>query len=86
MGMRVDGSIIPREGQRTLHKGDDIGRVTSCTFSPTVGLSVAMGYASPPPGAGERVQADVRGRMVGGTIVAMPFYDPSVYGWKRIRR
>ncbi|HRR55168.1 MAG TPA: glycine cleavage T C-terminal barrel domain-containing protein, partial [Candidatus Methanomethylicus sp.] len=82
----MDGRIIPREGQRIIHKGNDIGRVTSGTFSPTVGSSVAMGYASPPPGAGERVQVEIRGRMVGGTVVAMPFYDPSVYGWKRIRR
>jgi len=86
VGMRMDGRIIPREGQRIIHKGIDIGHVTSGTFSPAVGSSVAMGYASPPPGVGERVQADVRGRMVCGTIVAMPFYDPSVYGWKRIKR
>ncbi len=86
VGLRMDGRSIPREGQRIIHDGNDAGYITSGTFSPTTGLSIAMGYVSSPLGAGAPVNVDIRGRMTSGTVAVMPFYDTSVYGWKRVKQ
>ena len=56
--------------------GDVVGRVTSGGFGPTVDRSVA--YAQVPPGVdvGARVEVDVFGTWVPGTVTAEPLVDP----------
>jgi len=77
---------IPREGYKIYSReGDEIGRVTSGTFSPILKKGIGMGYV--PLEYSEvdtEVFIDIRGRKVLGKVVNMPFYDTSKYGWKRI--
>lgn len=86
IGIRMNGRSIPREGQRILLDGREIGTVTSGTFSPTIGSPVAMGYVSDKLPPGVRIAVDIRGRLADGVVAAMPFYNAAEYGWKRQAR
>src|SRR5713226_2826489 len=43
--MRVKG--IPRQGQAILSEGEPLGKVTSGTFSPTLGVGIGIGFVKP---------------------------------------
>ena len=63
IGLTVPGRSAPRQGYAILHQGENIGRITSGSYSPTLDTSIGMGYvlqgfASP----GGTVDLDVRGR------------------------
>jgi aminomethyltransferase len=49
------------------------GEVTSGTFSPTLGLSVAMARVPRGVKAGDTVQVDIRGKLLNAQVVKMPF-------------
>ena len=55
------------------------------TFSPILKRGIAMGYVKrqPSPKLGEAVKVVVRDAPSDGKIVKLPFYDDSLYGWKR---
>jgi aminomethyltransferase len=74
-GIILDTKRIAREGSLLFHQDDEVGRVTSGTFSPTLEKSIAMGYlpvdlALP----GTSLEIDIRGKRVNGTVSALPFY------------
>lgn len=76
VGLRIDGRAPLREGA-PLHRDREepaLGRVTSGGFSPTLGLSIAMGYV---PAAlsepGTRLFAPLRGRWLEAEVVSLPF-------------
>jgi len=60
--------------------GDDIGEVTSGTFSPTRRIGIALALLSTASGltAGDDVTVDIRGRQAPMRIVKPPFVTPSV--------
>lgn len=70
---------IPRAHQQVRSGGDTVGEVTSGTFSPTLGVGIALSYLSPAeafePGA--EVEIDVRGRAASARVVTPPFVDRS---------
>ena len=74
-GLRVDGGIA-RAGYTVLHPDDGgVGTVTSGTYSPTLGVPVALallpvGWAK----IGTRLLVQVRQRTVPATVVRLPFY------------
>jgi aminomethyltransferase len=75
IGLTVPGRSAPRAGYAILDQGQEVGRVTSGTFSPTLDTSIAMGYvlvhyANP----GQALQVDIRGRASQAQVVTMPFY------------
>jgi glycine cleavage system T protein (aminomethyltransferase) len=76
---------IPRHGFKVTDRaGEEIGVVTSGTFSPVLKRGIAMGYVkTPPPQLGETVEVVVREAPSDGKIAKLPFYDDSLYGWKR---
>jgi aminomethyltransferase len=47
------------------------GEITSGTFSPTMEKSIAL--ARVPKGTGEKVQVDVRGKLLSARVVKAPF-------------
>ncbi len=60
--------------------GEELGEVTSGTFSPTrrVGIALALLASGPGLAAGDEVSVDVRGRATRMRVVKPPFVQPSV--------
>jgi aminomethyltransferase len=71
----ADRRSIPRAHQRVFAGGEALGEVTSGTFSPLLGLGIALAYLSPgdafEPEA--EVEIDIRGRRAPARVVATPF-------------
>jgi glycine cleavage system T protein (aminomethyltransferase) len=72
-GIAIAGRRPAREGSRVRVGGVDVGAVTSGNFSPVLGHSIALAFVAPTLEIGTRVQLDVRGRMLDGQIVKLPF-------------
>jgi aminomethyltransferase len=74
-----DRRSIPRAHQRVFADEHEIGEVTSGTFSPLLGVGIALAYLSPSdafePEAG--VEIDIRGRRAPARVVATPFVERS---------
>ena len=64
-----------REGALILDgEGNEIGRVTSGTFSPTLQRPIAMGYVATPLAApGTALKLEQRGKLFDATVAPMPF-------------
>jgi aminomethyltransferase len=75
IGLRLDGKRIARQGCRVLRDGRTVGTVTSGTFSPTLGQSLAMALIEPSASAaGTSLVVDVRGHEEPAQVVKLPFY------------
>jgi aminomethyltransferase len=87
VGIQIVGRGIPRQHYEILdEEGKEIiGEVTSGGMAPTLGYGIAIGYVPLElRKVGTPVKIRIRKRLVEGKIVkAHPFYDDSVYGWKR---
>jgi len=70
VGLLLEDRGVLRAHQRIVTPAGE-GEVTSGSFSPTLGRSV--GFARVPAHAGERVQVDVRGRLLEARVVRPPF-------------
>lgn len=69
------GQGIMRSGCFILRGGEQVGRVTSGGFSPTLGVSIAMGYLrSDLASDGTQVEVEVRGKRLLAQVVPRPFY------------
>jgi aminomethyltransferase len=75
VGLVLEGRRIAREGATVLADDTPVGRVTSGTFSPTLGQSIAMARVER-LAAGEEADftVDIRGQQVAARIVPLPFY------------
>jgi aminomethyltransferase len=83
-GIIMDEKIPRRDFKVTDKAGEEIGVVTSGTFSPVLKRGIAMGYIkTPSPQLGETVEVVVRDAPSNGKIAKLPFYDDSLFGWKR---
>jgi glycine cleavage system T protein (aminomethyltransferase) len=79
-GLRTgDRRHIPRAHQQVSESGRSAGEVTSGTFSPLLGVGIALAYLSPADGFGEGsdVEIDIRGRSAPADVVRTPFVDRS---------
>ena len=75
VGLAVDGRQPVREGAIIVDDdGDEVGKVTSGGFSPTLEVPIAMAYV-PGGSAAEGGQVSIaqRGKLFTGKIVPMPF-------------
>ncbi len=75
VGFEMMDKGIARHGYRVLKEGQDVGVVTSGTFTPT--LNRAIGLAFVPPGMkepGTEIDIDIRNRPTRARVVKMPFY------------
>jgi len=75
VGLNLEGRAPAREGAviRT-EAGEEIGRITSGGFSPTLERPIAMGYVlSGRHSPGSRVEVVVRNRAIPAEVVRMPF-------------
>jgi len=75
VGLRLEGKRIARQGSEVLHDGRRVGTVTSGTFSPTLGTSLAMALVEPDRSSlGTALTVDVRGHAEPARVVELPFY------------
>ena len=76
VGFKMLEKGIPRQGQEIVSFDQSIGKVTSGTYSPTLGVGIGMGYVKPGLAkTGERVEVRIRERNVEAEIVKLPFYQ-----------
>jgi aminomethyltransferase len=75
VGLALSDKRVPRDGYPVLAGESRIGRITSGTFSPTLGKPIAMAYVAPAfSKPGTSLEVDIRGRPVPATVVDLPFY------------
>jgi aminomethyltransferase len=77
---------VPREGYELYDGNRVIGKLTSGTFSPLLNIGIGMGYVLKEfSEVGTKLKVKIRDRLVNAEVVNPPFYDPNVYGYKRIK-
>lgn len=72
---KIEGAGIPRQGNPVLAGGEQVGVVTSGTFSPTLEVGIGMAYVRADlaePGA--EVEIDVRGKRRPARVASKPLY------------
>ena len=67
----LEDSGVLRGHQKVIAGGAGEGEITSGTFSPTLECSIAL--ARVPASTGERVQVDIRGKLLDARVVKPPF-------------
>lgn len=76
VGLKVEGRRVPREGCRLFVDDDDVGFVTSGTFSPTLDRPIAIAMIrSDLAQDGVALEADLRGKRVPVFVEGLPFYS-----------
>jgi aminomethyltransferase len=75
VGFDVEGRQPVREGALVLDgEGNELGKITSGGFSPTLQRPIAMGYvATPFADVGTALKLEQRGKLFDATVAAMPF-------------
>jgi len=77
--MKSNDRAIPRAGMSVLdNAGNQIGIVTSGTFSPTLKVGIALALVEPSFKEGGTVIIDVRGRQSSATITSLPLVPSHV--------
>lgn len=81
VGIRPEGRAPVREAALLQDgEGQEVGRVTSGGFGPTVSGPVAMGYVTREHSdLGQKLFADVRGKALPVEVVALPFVPQNYY-------
>jgi len=74
VGMVIQGRGIARHGYPILSGDTRVGEVTSGSFSPTLGVPIAMGYIEPTVDRTSQLAVIVRDHRVPAEIVPLPFY------------
>jgi aminomethyltransferase len=76
-GLRMTGKLIPRSHYPVFVGEEQVGEITSGTFSPTLRVGIGLAYVAPPDRVepGDAVEVDVRGRRGQGEVVKPPFVD-----------
>ena len=70
---------IPRAGMKVLNtQGDEIGEITSGTFSPSLKVGIALALIEPGYDVGSDVAIDVRGRTCAAKVSALPLVPSHV--------
>ncbi|MEM0007448.1 MAG: glycine cleavage system aminomethyltransferase GcvT [Candidatus Bathyarchaeia archaeon] len=85
VGLQMIEQGIPRQGFKVYNeKSENIGQVTSGTFSPLLKCGIAMAYIQTQYAQeGNVVNIEIRGKMAKAKIVPFPFFDAEKYGYKR---
>jgi aminomethyltransferase len=73
-GLKAQQRAVLRRGMSVLSQaGDEIGQITSGTFSPTLQSGIALALIDEGVSNGDLVQVDVRGRLVQCEVLRPPF-------------
>lgn len=80
VGLIVEGRMPAREGALVFVGDEQIGRVTSGGFSPTLGYPIAMAYVAAAYAADDTpLQIEVRSKRLEARTVSMPFVPQNYY-------
>ena len=72
---KIEGAGIPREGNPVMRGDEQVGVVTSGTFSPSLEVGIGMAYLSAElADPGTEVEIDVRGKRRPARIASKPLY------------
>jgi aminomethyltransferase len=75
IGLKLSGRRSAREHYAVLHGDQQVGEITSGTFSPTLSCPIAMAYVKPESAeVGTSLTVDIRGRATPAEVVELPFY------------
>ncbi|PIX46327.1 MAG: glycine cleavage system protein T [Armatimonadetes bacterium CG_4_10_14_3_um_filter_66_18] len=75
VGLATPDRAVPRAGYEVVRNGAVVGKVTSGTFSPTLGKGIALAYVEhPAPAVGEQMEIRIRQGLHAATVVPLPFY------------
>jgi len=75
VGFEVTDRGIARDGQDVFINGQRAGNVTSGSPAPFLKKNIGMAYVpADVANVGQRIEIDVRGKLVGAEIVSLPFY------------
>lgn len=75
VGFEMHDRGIARDGQDVLIDGQRAGKVTSGSPAPFLKKNIGMAYVPiASSSAGQAIEIDVRGKLVGAQIVPLPFY------------
>ncbi len=78
VGLQLEGKRVPREGYAVLSDGQNVGVVTSGTYSPTLDRPIAMAYVNGDVvNSAAALAVDIRGQAVAANVVPLPFYRRS---------
>ncbi|MFM2182069.1 MAG: aminomethyltransferase [Actinomycetota bacterium] len=78
-GIATSGRRPPRAECEVRLDGAPVGVVTSGNFSPVLGHGIALAFVDPLLETGTAVQVDVRGSLLDGRIVPLPFVRGSLF-------
>jgi aminomethyltransferase len=75
VGLELDGKRAAREGCPVLVGGETVGTVTSGSYAPGLGKSIALATVLLPHAtAGTALAVDIRGTPTSARVVPLPFY------------
>jgi aminomethyltransferase len=75
IGLEVTGRGIARHGYKVFHKTQEIGVVTSGTFSPTLNKAIGLAFIDINFSAPDaEIEIDIRDTLIPAKIVKLPFY------------
>ncbi|MEY3930164.1 MAG: hypothetical protein RLZZ516_1874 [Cyanobacteriota bacterium] len=75
VGLKLEGRAIARHGYPVLHAGEQVGEITSGSWSPTLGEAIALAYVPASLARlGTALTVQIRGREEPAVVVRRPFY------------
>lgn len=75
VGFTMEGKRAAREGCLLFDGEQQVGMVTSGSFSPTLDMPIGMAYMEPTVAeSGRTLEADIRGKRLPVTVADLPFY------------
>ena len=75
MYLKAAGRGIMRSHCDVFREAESVGTITSGGYSPTLGVSIGMGFVAPELAAeGTELKVDVRGKPLPVRVVPRPFY------------
>lgn len=72
-GLVLQGAGVAREGYPIFSNGQEIGKVTSGTFSPTLNKGIAIALVSTQLTIGDAVEIQIRSQRVKAVVASLPF-------------
>jgi len=78
--LELEGRLFPRHGYKLFHEGEEVGRVTSGIFSPTLQKPIAMAYLKRSlTKIGRTVEMQIRDKFYTSKVIKPPFYKKGTH-------